>query len=88
MSIAATTYVAAGEGGGIANKNVKLLNGRGQIRQEQALGANNVWDFVDTIYNSLGQPKSERHSLRSGDAAPVGPEHVRCPGPSQHRHRT
>lgn len=67
MSVTATTYLAAGEGGGISDKNVKLLNGRGQVRQEQALGANNVWDFVDTTYNSVGQPSQQTRPYRSGD---------------------
>jgi RHS repeat-associated protein len=67
MSITSTSYLASGEGGGIADKNVKLLNGRGQVRQEQALGANSVWDFVDTTYTSLGQPAQQTRPYRSGD---------------------
>ena len=67
MSITATAYLAASEGGAIADQNVKLLNGRGQVRQEQALGANNVWDYVDTIYDNMGQPSQQTRPYRSGE---------------------
>jgi RHS repeat-associated protein len=67
MSITTTTYLTASEGGGIADKNVKLLNGRAQIRQEQALGAGNVWDFVDTTYNNIGLASQQTRPYRSGD---------------------
>jgi RHS repeat-associated protein len=51
----------------IADKNVKLLNGRGQVRQEQALGANNVWDYVDAIYTNMGEVLKQSRPYRSGD---------------------
>ena len=67
MSFTRTTYLAAGEGGGIGEQNVKLLNGRGQVRQEQALGANSVWDFVDTTYDNMGQLSQQSRPYHSGD---------------------
>lgn len=67
MSVTTTGYVAAAEGGGIANKNVKVLNGQGLIRQEQALGANSVWDYVDTTYDNMRQVSQQTRPYRSGD---------------------
>jgi hypothetical protein len=65
MSVASTTYAAAGTTGPIANKNIKALNGRGQVRQEKARGPDSgqqeTWDAVDTVFNNLGQgPPSSR----------------------------
>ena len=67
MSLTTTAYLAVGEGGGITNKNVKVLNGRGLLRQEQALGANNVWDYVDTTYDNMSQVSQQTRPYRSGD---------------------
>jgi RHS repeat-associated protein len=66
MTVTSTTYLA-GEGGGIADQGVKYLNGIGQVRQEKARGVNNTWDFVDTIYNNLGQVYQQSRPYRSGD---------------------
>jgi RHS repeat-associated protein len=67
MSITATTYLAAAEGGGVAAQNVKYLNGHGQVRQEKALGAGGVWDFVDTVYDTMGQVSQQTLPSRSGE---------------------
>ena len=67
MKLTTTSYLAASDGGGIADQNVKLLNGRGQVRQEQSLGVNNVWDFVDTVYDTMGRVSQQSHPYRSGD---------------------
>ena len=67
MTVTSTTYLAPGEGGGIADQSVKYLNGMGQVRQEKARGVNNTWDFVDTIYNNLGQVYQQSRPYRSGD---------------------
>jgi RHS repeat-associated protein len=67
MSLTKTSYLSAGDGGGIADQSVKLLNGRGQIRQEQSLGVNSVWDLVDTAYNNMGQVSQQSRPYRSGD---------------------
>lgn len=48
------------------DENVKYLNGRGQVRQEKALGTNSVWDFVDTLYNNMGQVSQQTQPYRSG----------------------
>ncbi|MGZ8844876.1 MAG: RHS repeat-associated core domain-containing protein [Pyrinomonadaceae bacterium] len=67
MTVSSTTYLASGEGGGIADQSVKYLNGMGQVRQEKARGVNNTWDLVDTIYNNLGQVYQQSRPYRSGD---------------------
>jgi RHS repeat-associated protein len=71
MTVTSTTYLASGEGGGIADQNVKFLNGVGQVRQEKARGPDNgssqTWDFVDTIYNNLGQVYQQSRPYRIGD---------------------
>jgi YD repeat-containing protein len=50
----------------MADHNKKLLNGRGQVRQEQAEGAGGVWDLVDTVYNNLGQTVQQSRPYRAG----------------------
>ena len=67
MKVTTTTSLSPADGGVIANKNVKLLNGRAQVRQEQALGANNIWDLVDTVYDQMGQVSQQTRPYRSGD---------------------
>ncbi len=67
MTITTTSYLATADGGGIADKNVKLLNGRGLVRQEQILSTGNVWDLVDTIYDNMGQVSQQTLPYRSGD---------------------
>ncbi|HYX29056.1 MAG TPA: RHS repeat-associated core domain-containing protein [Pyrinomonadaceae bacterium] len=67
MTVTSTTYLTTGTSGTIADENMKYLNGRGQVRMEKALGANNVWDFVDTIYDSMGQMTQQSRPYRSGD---------------------
>ncbi|HXQ71319.1 MAG TPA: hypothetical protein VN844_12565, partial [Pyrinomonadaceae bacterium] len=67
MTFTTTTYLSAGEGGGIAEQNVKKLNGRGQVRQQQALGVSSVWDIVDTTYDNMGQVSQQSLPYRTGD---------------------
>jgi RHS repeat-associated protein len=68
MSVTETTYLEAHPTHTtIAAQNVKLLNGRGQVRQEQALGANGVWDFVDATYDNLGRVLQQSRPYRNGD---------------------
>ena len=64
MSVTATTYAADST---IADQNVKLLNGRGQVRREKALGVNNVWDMVDVQYDALGRVTQQSLPYRSGE---------------------
>ena len=54
--------------GASAGKIVKYLNGMGDVRREEALGANNVWDITETKYNKLGQVWKQSRPYRSGDA--------------------
>jgi RHS repeat-associated protein len=75
MTVASTTYLAAGEGGGIADQSVKYLNGLGLVRQEKGRGPNNgqppPWDAVDTTYNNLGQVSQQSRPYRLGVESPV-----------------
>jgi RHS repeat-associated protein len=64
ISITETTKLADGT---VANQNVKFLNGRGQVRREKALGANNVWDLVDVQYDVFGRATQQSLPYRSGD---------------------
>jgi RHS repeat-associated protein len=68
MTITATTHAATGEGGGIADQNLKYLNGRGQVRHEQALSPNSSWDHVDIFYDSMGQVVQQTRPYHSGDS--------------------
>jgi RHS repeat-associated protein len=67
MSVTSTTYVTPGTGGAIAEQRTQLLNGRGQVRQEQARGASGVWDLVDLVYDNMGQITQQSRPYRSGD---------------------
>ena len=51
----------------VVDHTVSLLNGRGQSRQEQSLGAGGVWDLVDTIYDNMGRVSQVSAPYRSGD---------------------
>jgi RHS repeat-associated protein len=64
MSATKTTYLA---GGTIADQNIKYLNGRGQVRREQSLGANSVWDIIDTVYDTLGRVTQQSLPYRTGE---------------------
>jgi len=64
MSVTQTTYEVNGT---IADQNVKLLDGRGQVRQEKALGVNNVWDMVDVHYDALGRVTEQSLPYRNGE---------------------
>jgi RHS repeat-associated protein len=67
LSTTTTTYLSSGDGGGIADQNVKLLNGRGAVRQEKALGVGGVWDIVDTVYDNMGQATQQTRPYRTGE---------------------
>ncbi|HKV37416.1 MAG TPA: RHS repeat-associated core domain-containing protein [Pyrinomonadaceae bacterium] len=66
MTITTTTYVSASEGSGIADQNVKYLNGNGRVWQEKILGAGGVFDFVNTVYNNMGQVSQQSLPYRTG----------------------
>jgi RHS repeat-associated protein len=69
MSVTKTTYLAPSpaDTGAIADQSIKLLNGRGQLRQTKALGTNGVWDFADTVYDNMGRVVQKSQPYRSGD---------------------
>ena len=67
MSFTTTTYLSGGDGGGMAEQNVKRLNGRGQVRQQQSLGVSGVWDTIDNTYDNMGQVSQQTLPYRSGD---------------------
>ena len=54
-------------GGNLASKNVKYLNGVGQVKREETLGINNTWDITETKYNNLGQVWKQSRPYRTGD---------------------
>jgi YD repeat-containing protein len=66
MSVTQSTYMASADGGGLADQNVKYVNGRGKVRQEKALAAGSTWDIVDTLYNNMGQVAQQTRPYRSG----------------------
>lgn len=51
----------------IAEQNVTLINGKGQVRQERSLADGGLWDLVDTVYDSTGQMSQQSLPYRSGD---------------------
>lgn len=65
MTVGETTKDA---GGGIASDSTRQLNGLGQVRHEEARGAGNVWDIVETKYDNLGRAVQQTRPYRSGDA--------------------
>ncbi|HKR11962.1 MAG TPA: RHS repeat-associated core domain-containing protein [Pyrinomonadaceae bacterium] len=68
MSVTETTYLESHPAHTtIAQQHTKLLNGRGQLRQEKALGAGNVWDFVDVGYDEMGRVSQQSRPYRTGD---------------------
>lgn len=74
MTVTSTTYFAISEGAGIADQNVKYLNGRGEVRLERARGpddgVNQTWDVVDTIYNNMSQVYQQSWPYRLGAESP------------------
>lgn len=68
MNVTATTYLESHPTHAtIADQNVKLLNGRGQVRQERALGAGGVWDIVDAVYDNMGRVSQQTLPYRDGE---------------------
>ena len=66
MNVTQSTYMASADGGGLADQNIKYVNGRGKVRQEKALAAGSTWDIVDTVYNNTGQVYQQTRPYRSG----------------------
>ena len=67
MTISETTYTATGV---VAEQNVTRLNGVGDVRREEALGAGGVWDAIDTVYDNLNRVSQQSRPYRSGVQTP------------------
>src|SRR6185369_10596541 len=66
MTITETTYLQSHPTHTtITAQNVRIMNGRGNVRQEKALDAGGLWDFVDTVYDSMGRVSQESRPYRS-----------------------
>jgi RHS repeat-associated protein len=52
--------------GAIASQTTRYFNGLGQIKKEEALGANGVIDIVETVYDQFGRPSKQSLPYRSG----------------------
>ncbi len=68
MVVTETTYLSGGTV--IASKNIKRLNGLGQVSQEEALTRENsvdYWDLVETTYDMLGRVWKQTMPYRSGE---------------------
>jgi RHS repeat-associated protein len=72
MTVAEEVYDATNV---LSGKTIKHLNGIGQVRKEEALGANNVWDFVETKYNKLGEVWKQSRPYRLNES-PVFSENI------------
>jgi RHS repeat-associated protein len=70
MSVSKTTRLAPSEGGGIAHQNVKLLNGRSQVRREEALASGGAIDVVESVYDNMGRISQQSRPFRSGVEQP------------------
>jgi YD repeat-containing protein len=67
MSVTETTYLESHPyHNTIARQNIKLLNGRGLVRQEKALGVGGVLDLVDTNYDNMGRVSQQSLPYRTG----------------------
>ena len=51
--------------GAIAGQTVKYLNGLGQVRREEALGASNGVDIVETLYDQFGRLSKQSRPYRN-----------------------
>jgi RHS repeat-associated protein len=69
MTVTTTAFLAVApvDTGAVAMQSVKYLNGLGQVKQEKALGANGVWDYVDIKYDEMGRLWQQTRAYRAGD---------------------
>jgi RHS repeat-associated protein len=63
MKVVETTRLSLN--GPIASQTTKYFNGLGQVKKEEALGANGVIDVVETLYDQFGRPSKQSLSFRS-----------------------
>jgi RHS repeat-associated protein len=59
----------------LAGKTVKYLNGIGQVKREEALGENNVWDVVENKYNKIGESWKQSRPFRANET-PIFSENI------------
>lgn len=64
MKVVQTTRLSLN--GPITSQTTKYVNGLGQVRKEEALGANGVIDIVETLYDQFGRPSKQSRPYRSG----------------------
>jgi RHS repeat-associated protein len=67
VAMKVTQTIRLSQNGTIASQTVKYLNGAGQVRREEALGANGVVDIVETTYDQFGRLSKQSRPYRSGD---------------------
>jgi len=68
MTVMSTTYLAPppADTGEVVDQHIQFLNGLGQVWREKALGANDVWDILDTVYDNMGRMTQHSRPYRSG----------------------
>lgn len=66
MKVTQTTSVSLT--GPIAIKTTKYLNGLGQVRREESVGANGIVDIVETVYDDFGRLSKQSLPYRTGDS--------------------
>lgn len=64
MKVVETSRLSAT--GAITSQITKYFNGLGQVKKEEALGANGVVDIVETLYDEFGRPFKQSLPYRTG----------------------
>lgn len=64
MKVVQTTRMSAN--GSVASQSTTYVNGLGQIKKEEALGASGVIDIVETLYDQFGRPSKQSLPYRTG----------------------
>jgi len=64
MKVTQTTRLSTN--GTITAQTTSYFNGLGQIKKEEALGANNAIDIVETLYDQYGRPSKQSIPYRTG----------------------
>ncbi|HEX7774162.1 MAG TPA: PKD domain-containing protein, partial [Pyrinomonadaceae bacterium] len=64
MKVVETRRLSAN--GTITSQTTKYFNGLGQVKKEEALGANGFIDIVETLYDQFGRPSKQSLPYRSG----------------------
>jgi RHS repeat-associated protein len=64
MKVTEITRLSAN--GTIAGQTTKYFNGLGQVKKEEALGANGAIDIVETRYDEFGRPSQQSLPYRTG----------------------